>query len=74
MGFSSGQKPHQGRWSILVRQRWNSSSAAHVEQMVDCFEEADYSLHEIDRDNYVQMYLACSQMRHIREVANAVTV
>ena len=58
----------------LVRQRWNSSSAAHVEQMVDCFEEADYSLHEIDRDNYVQMYLACSQMRHIRKVANAVTV
>ena len=58
----------------LVRRRWNSGSEVHVGQMVDCFEEADYSLHEIQRDNYVQMYLACSQLKQRREAADAVTV
>ena len=57
----------------LVRQRWNGGSEAHVGQMVDRFEEADYSLHEVHRDNYVEMYRACSQLRQGIEAANAVT-
>ena len=57
----------------LVRQKWDGGSEAHVGQMVDRFEEADYSLHEVHRDQYVRMYLSCSQLRQRIEASNAVT-
>ena len=46
----------------LVSQQWDRSSRDPIEQVVECFEEADYSMHTIIRDHFVRMYLAYRQL------------
>ena len=46
----------------LVRRQLGSGTEAAVEQMVGNFEVADYSLHDIHRDSYISMYMACRQL------------
>ena len=46
----------------LVSQQWDRSSRDPIEQVVECFEEADYSMHTIIRGHFVRMYLAYRQL------------
>ena len=46
----------------LMRRQLGSGTEAAVGQMVEYFEVADYSLHDILRDSYLSMYMACRQL------------
>ncbi len=47
----------------LIKKSARNISEKSLSQMVGCFEEADYSLHPVTRDNYKNMYLAQKDIR-----------
>ena len=57
-----------------MHHQWGGSAEAAVGEMVDGFEVADYSLHDILRDSYLRMYLACSQLIERGGPADEITV
>ena len=58
----------------LVRRQLGSDIEAAVEQMVDNFEVADYSLHDILRDSYISMYMACRQLTEMGGPVDEISV
>ncbi|MBI2856059.1 MAG: DUF4129 domain-containing protein [Chloroflexi bacterium] len=45
-----------------VKRQREAGQGVAVDQMVECFEEADYSIHAIMREHFVRMYLAQTQL------------